>query len=84
MQRSVTMPKLGVTMDDGTILEWNKAEGDTVEIGELLVTIETDKAATEYESPEAGILHRIVAKAGDVTPVGEPICVLRDKDDPAE
>lgn len=84
MHRSLTMPKLGVTMDDGTILEWNKAEGDHVEVGELLVTIETDKAATEYESPEAGILHRIVAKPGEVTAVGEPICVLRDKDDPAD
>jgi pyruvate/2-oxoglutarate dehydrogenase complex dihydrolipoamide acyltransferase (E2) component len=66
-------------MDDGTILEWNKAVGDPVEIGELLLTIETDKAATEYESPESGILHEILAKQGDVVPVGQVICLFREK-----
>lgn len=81
MFKSVPMPKLGVTMEDGTILEWNKAVGDTVEIGDLLLTIETDKAATDYESTESGILHEIVAKEGAVIAVGEIICVLRNKSD---
>src|SRR6185369_14768108 len=78
MLKSVQMPKLGVTMDDGTILEWNKAVGDSVAIGDLLLTIETDKAATEYESTDSGILHEILAKPGEVIPVGQVICVLRE------
>jgi pyruvate/2-oxoglutarate dehydrogenase complex dihydrolipoamide acyltransferase (E2) component len=81
MLKSVQMPKLGVTMEDGTILEWNKALGDPVEIGDLLLTIETDKAATEYESTDSGILHEILANPGEVIPVGQAICVLREKDD---
>jgi pyruvate/2-oxoglutarate dehydrogenase complex dihydrolipoamide acyltransferase (E2) component len=79
MLKSVQMPKLGITMDDGTILEWNKVVGDSVEIGDLLVTIETDKAATEYESTDSGILHEILAKPGEVIPVGQVICVLREE-----
>jgi pyruvate dehydrogenase E2 component (dihydrolipoamide acetyltransferase) len=66
------MPRLSDTMEEGTILRWLKADGDTVRRGEELVEIETDKAAMTYESDQDGVLSRIAAE-GDTLPVGEVI-----------
>src|SRR6478672_1286870 len=68
----IVMPRLSDTMEEGTILRWLKADGDTVRRGEELVEIETDKAAMTYESDQGGILSRIAAE-GDTLPVGEVI-----------
>lgn len=70
MATKVTMPKLGLTMVEGQIVEWMKKEGDRVEKGEILYVLETEKAAFEVEAPEAGILAKIIAKVGDIIPVG--------------
>jgi pyruvate dehydrogenase E2 component (dihydrolipoamide acetyltransferase) len=70
MATKVTMPKLGLTMVEGQIVEWMKKEGDRVEKGEILYVLETEKAAFEVEAPEAGILAKIIAKVGDTVPVG--------------
>lgn len=74
MAKTIVMPKLGVTMDEGKITEWKKQVKDPVQQGELLVIIETDKVALEYESPESGTVGKIYAQVGDVVPVGHPIC----------
>jgi pyruvate dehydrogenase E2 component (dihydrolipoamide acetyltransferase) len=68
----IVMPRLSDTMEEGTILRWLKADGDTVRRGEELVEIETDKAAMTYESDLDGVLSRIAAE-GDTLPVGEVI-----------
>jgi pyruvate dehydrogenase E2 component (dihydrolipoamide acetyltransferase) len=68
----VVMPRLSDTMEEGTILRWLKDDGDTVQRGEELVEIETDKATMVYESDLAGTLH-IVAREGDTLAVGEVI-----------
>jgi len=68
----ITMPKLSDSMEEGTILTWLKADGDTVAAGEELVEIETDKANMTYESPAAGTL-AIAATAGETLAVGAPI-----------
>jgi pyruvate dehydrogenase E2 component (dihydrolipoamide acetyltransferase) len=68
----IVMPRLSDTMEEGTILRWLKADGDTVRRGEELVEIETDKAAMTYESDQDGVLSRI-ASEGDTLPVGEVI-----------
>jgi pyruvate dehydrogenase E2 component (dihydrolipoamide acetyltransferase) len=68
----IVMPRLSDTMEEGTILRWLKADGDTVRRGEELVEIETDKAAMTYESDQDGVLSRI-ATEGDTLPVGEVI-----------
>jgi len=68
----ITMPKLSDSMEEGTILTWLKADGETVAEGEELVEIETDKANMTYEAPEAGTL-AIVAAAGEALPVGAVI-----------
>jgi len=68
----ITMPKLSDSMEEGTILSWLKADGETVAAGEELVEIETDKANMTYEAPEAGVL-AIVAGTGEALPVGAVI-----------
>lgn len=69
MAIEVTMPKLGLTMAEGKIVEWRKKEGDNVEKGEILFVIETEKITYEYESPASGILGKIVVPVGDTVPV---------------
>jgi pyruvate/2-oxoglutarate dehydrogenase complex dihydrolipoamide acyltransferase (E2) component len=56
-----SMPKLAMAMNEGTINEWLVSEGDYVEQGQLLATIETEKVAYDVESPDAGYLHIVVA-----------------------
>ncbi|WP_174614611.1 dihydrolipoamide acetyltransferase family protein [Virgibacillus ihumii] len=72
MSENIVMPKLGMTMKEGTIEEWHKQVGDTVESGEGIVTISSEKLTQEIESPVGGELLEInmdtekVAKVGDV------------------
>ncbi len=66
----VTMPKLGLTMQEGTIKEWKKKEGEQVKKGEILYVLETEKVTFEVEALESGILGKIIAKVDDVVPVG--------------
>ena len=72
MAEPIAMPRLGWTMEEGTLAEWLKADGDTVEAGEILFTVESDKALNEIETFSGGIL-RIPPDApqpGDTVPVG--------------
>ncbi len=75
----VEMPKLSDTMEEGGIAAWHKKVGEMVEEGDLLLEIETDKATMEYESPEEGILLRIVKEAGSKSALSAPIAVLGEK-----
>ncbi len=72
----VTMPKWGLSMKTGKIIEWFVAEGDTISKGADLVDIETDKIAGTLESPTAGLLRRIIAEPGSDLPVGAVLAVL--------
>lgn len=76
MATVVLMPKLGLTMTEGTIVEWLKREGDKVEKGEPLVCILTEKVSYEYESPSSGILKKILRGVNEVVAVTEPIAVI--------
>jgi pyruvate dehydrogenase E2 component (dihydrolipoamide acetyltransferase) len=69
MIREVILPKLGQTMEEGTIVEWLKREGDPVQRGEVLFTTESDKATLEVESPGKGFLRKILVPVGDTVPV---------------
>jgi len=71
------MPKLSDTMEEGTILQWMKAEGDHVTKGEALVEVETDKANMVVDSPADGVLHLIAAE-GDTLDVGAPIAQIEE------
>ncbi len=72
----VLMPRLSDSMEEGTIVKWLKSKGDSVEVGEELVEIETDKANMVYEADDAGTLSEILAEEGDSLAIGEPIARL--------
>ncbi len=70
------MPKMGDGMEEGTLLEWLKKDGDAVKAGEVIGTIQTDKATLELEAPGSGKLAGILIKDGETVPVGRPIAAL--------
>ena len=72
----VIMPKMGDGMEEGTLLEWLKKEGDKVKSGEVIGTIQTDKATLELEAPGSGILSGILLEAGGTVPVGKAIAAI--------
>jgi pyruvate dehydrogenase E2 component (dihydrolipoamide acetyltransferase) len=72
----VTMPKLSDTMEEGKILRWLKHAGDRVEVGDLLVEVETDKADMEVEASTSGVLREVKLNEGESAPVGAVIAVI--------
>ena len=79
MATLIPMPKWGMTMQEGTIGTWLKAEGERVEAGEEIVEIESDKAIQLVEAPATGILARILVGAGETVPITTPIAVITDE-----
>ncbi|MGO1729410.1 MAG: pyruvate dehydrogenase complex dihydrolipoamide acetyltransferase [Flavobacteriaceae bacterium] len=72
----VTMPRLSDTMEEGTVATWLKSEGDTVQEGDILAEIETDKATMEFESFYSGNLLHIGIKEGDSAPVDDLLAII--------
>jgi len=69
MPSDVVMPKLGLNMTEGLLVEWLKKEGDPVKKGDLLFSVETDKITTEAEANVDGVLAKILVAAGETVPV---------------
>ena len=94
MANAVIMPKAGITVESCIIGEWQKKVGDSVNVGDILFTYETDKASFECESTASGTLLEIFFEAGDEVPClmnvcaignpGEDCSALRAGDAPAE
>lgn len=78
----ITMPKLSDTMEEGKILRWLKQPGQPVDVGEVLVEVETDKADMEIEAEHGGVLREIRLQEGDSGPVGAVIAVVDDGSGP--
>ena len=76
----VVMPRLSDSMEEGTVLQWLKAVGDEIGIGDELVEIETDKANMAYEADVAGTLSEILVQEGETVPIGAPIARVGDSD----
>jgi len=74
----VVLAKLSPTMEEGTIVKWNKKEGDVIKVGDVLAEIETDKANMEMESQGAGVLRKILVPAGGKAPIGTLIGVIAE------
>jgi len=70
------MANLGYDMETGKIVSWSKQVGDTVERGEVIAEVETDKTNVEMESLASGTLVEVTCAAGDEVPVGEVIGYL--------
>ncbi|MFV0439064.1 MAG: dihydrolipoamide acetyltransferase family protein [Desulfopila sp.] len=78
MATEVVIPMLGVTVENGKIVEWLKQENDPVEKGESIFVVEADKVTTEVESPASGILAKILLAAGQEVPVLSLVAVITD------
>ena len=76
MAIEVQMPKLGLTMEEGTVVDWLKAEGDAVEEGEPLFVLETDKLTLEAEAPASGTLGQILITAGTTVATGTAVGLI--------
>lgn len=81
---AITMPRWGLTMEEGTLTEWMAQPGDTVTQGAEILEIETSKLAGAVESPASGVLRRQVAEVGQVLPCGSLLGVLADPSVPEE
>src|SRR3954470_21668955 len=66
----VTLPQMGESVTEGTVLEWHKQEGDPVEADEVLVEVSTDKVDAEVPAPASGTVAKIHAAEGDPAAVG--------------
>ena len=77
----MTMPKLGMTMEEGTITAWFKAEGEPVREGEPLLSVLTDKVDIEVDAPATGVLRKILVPAGATVPINTPIAVIAAADE---
>lgn len=75
--KEILMPKLGLTQETATILEWRKKPGNPVARGEILLVVETDKVEQDVEAEDDGVLERILAEEGEEVPVLTPIALLR-------
>ncbi|MGF1679341.1 MAG: dihydrolipoamide acetyltransferase family protein [Candidatus Methylacidiphilales bacterium] len=76
MAQMIEMPKLSDTMTEGTVGEWLKKEGDTIESGDVIARVETDKATMDLESFESGTLLKIVVTEGQTVPTGAPVAYV--------
>jgi pyruvate dehydrogenase E2 component (dihydrolipoamide acetyltransferase) len=76
MSANIEMPKLSDTMTEGTLIKWHKQVGDTVEIGDILAEVETDKATMEMEAFDEGTITEILIQEGEKAPIGGILAVL--------
>jgi pyruvate dehydrogenase E2 component (dihydrolipoamide acetyltransferase) len=67
------MPKLGLTMTEGTVARWDVAPGGRFQAGDIILVVETDKIAYDVEAPGPGILQEVLVSEGNAVPVGTPI-----------
>jgi pyruvate dehydrogenase E2 component (dihydrolipoamide acetyltransferase) len=81
MTLQVLMPKVGLTMTEGRIVEWKKREGERVEKGEILFVFDTEKVAFEVESAHSGFLARILKQVDETVQVGEVVGLLAESEE---
>jgi pyruvate/2-oxoglutarate dehydrogenase complex dihydrolipoamide acyltransferase (E2) component len=77
MTTEIILPKWGLTMEEGTLVSWLKQEGDRVEAGEVIATVETEKITNDLEAPVSGVIRKImVAEDTEEIPVGTPLGLI--------
>ncbi|HUH96561.1 MAG TPA: dihydrolipoamide acetyltransferase family protein [Anaerolineales bacterium] len=81
MAETITMPKLGFDMAEGTLIRWVRNEGENISKGDVLAEIETDKATVEVESSASGIVRKLLVDQGAVVPIGAPIAIIGSADE---
>lgn len=81
MAKVVIMPKLGLTMQEGTVAKWLKAEGEKVSAGEVLFEVSTDKLTNEIQADADGILRKQIVSEGTTVPCQAPVGIIADADE---
>jgi len=81
MAETISMPKLGFDMAEGTLVRWVRNEGEQINKGEVLAEIETDKATVEVASSASGVIRKLLVDQGAVVPVGTPIAIVGAADE---
>ena len=84
MAELLLMPRLGQSMEEGTIVQWYKREGDVVRKGESLVEVMTDKANMDVEATADGVVRKIFATADQTLPINAPIAIIGTADEPID
>ena len=79
MAKIIGLPKLSPTMEEGTLAQWTKKEGDAVEIDDLLAEVETDKATMEFRSFDRGVLLKILVDEGETLAPDEPVAIIGEE-----
>ncbi|MDR1411286.1 MAG: 2-oxo acid dehydrogenase subunit E2 [Spirochaetaceae bacterium] len=82
MANSIIMPKTGMAMEEGVIVEWLVKEGDRVQKGDVVAVIETDKTTMDLESDYDGVILAVMGKAGETVPVTRPIAWVGEPGEP--
>ena len=82
MATKVVMPRLSLTMKEGTVVNWFKKEGEPVKKGDPLVEVLSEKVTYDVEAPASGILRKILALEGDEVPVARTLGIIAEKDEP--
>jgi pyruvate dehydrogenase E2 component (dihydrolipoamide acetyltransferase) len=81
MADTISMPKLGFDMAEGTLVRWVKKVGESINKGDVLAEIETDKATVEVESTAGGVVRKLLVDEGAVVPVNSPIAIVGTADE---
>ncbi len=76
MPTTITMPQLGETVTEGTVAQWLKKPGDSVEKYEAFVEVSTDKVNAEVPAPVTGVIRELIVKEGETVPTGAPIAII--------
>src|SRR5918911_2693841 len=79
MPVSVTMPRLGESVSEGTVTRWLKKEGERVEADEPLFEVSTDKVDTEIPAPASGVLQQIKAREDETVEVGQEVAIIAEE-----
>src|SRR4051812_39256679 len=80
----VTMPQMGVSVADGTIIEWRKRPGDWIEADEPIADVSTDKVDVEVPSPASGRVAELLVEPGETVPVGTTLARIETAAKPGE
>src|SRR2546423_5880699 len=72
----IQMPQMGESVTEGTILEWHVSEGDSVQEGDTVVEVSTDKVDAEVPAPASGVISKILAQPDDTVQVGQALAEL--------
>ena len=76
MKAKLKLARVGMNMEEGTIVKWHLAEGSSFKIGDILYEVETEKVTNEVEAPGNGVLTEILVGEGEIALVGQDVCVV--------